>query len=119
VRTKAPPVLLFSWGGLNFKCVLESAGQRFIMFMENGIPARAKLSVSFKEYEAIDIEVKQGLFIGPPTVRNVVEGENLSGIAGEALGDPAAWREIAELNNIDNPRKLEPGTTLIVPPGKK
>lgn len=33
-KTKAPPVLLFSWGGLNFKCVLESAGQRFTMFLE-------------------------------------------------------------------------------------
>ncbi|MFZ2498189.1 MAG: LysM peptidoglycan-binding domain-containing protein [Methanosarcina sp.] len=115
VKTQAPPILLFSWGQLNFKCVLESAGQRFIMFLHDGTPVRAKLSVSFKEYEAIEIEIKHGLFIGPPTVRNVIEGTNLSAIAGEVLGDPGAWREIAELNNIDNPRKLEPGKTLIIP----
>lgn len=117
-KTQAPPILLFSWGHFNFKCVLESAGQRFIMFLQDGTPVRAKLSVSFKEYESIDIEIKSGLFVGPPTVRNILEGENLSAIAGEVLGDPGAWREIAKLNNIDNPRKLVPGMTLILPPKK-
>jgi len=118
LKTQAPPILLFSWGKFNFKCVLESAGQRFIMFLQDGTPVRAKLSVSFKEYEAIDFEIKHGVFLGPPTVRNVIEGENLSGIAGEVLGNPGAWREIAEVNNIDNPRKLKPGMTLIIQPKK-
>ncbi len=116
MRSQAPPILLFSWGQLNFKCVLESAGQRFIKFLEDGTPVRARLSVSFKEYEPIDIEIKHGLFIGPPTVRTVIENENLSAIAGEILGDPGAWRDIAIKNNIDNPRKLIPGTTLIIQP---
>src|SRR5690349_5582733 len=35
---RAPPILLFSWGGLNFRCVLESVGQRFTMFLEDGTP---------------------------------------------------------------------------------
>lgn len=113
--TQAPPILLFSWGGFNFKCVLESVGQRFTMFLEDGTPARATLTVSFKEYEEINVEIKQGFFLGPPTVHNVVEGETLSKIAGETMNDPAAWRVIAELNNIDNPRKLQPGIPLIVP----
>jgi hypothetical protein len=116
-NTQAPPILLFSWGGLNFKCVLESVGQRFTMFLGDGTPARATLTVSFKEYEEVKVEIRQGLFLGPPTVHNVVEGENLSKIAGETMNDPAAWRVIAELNNIDNPRKLKPGIALIVPIG--
>jgi nucleoid-associated protein YgaU len=114
-NTQAPPILLFSWGGLNFKCVLESVGQRFTMFLEDGTPARATLTVNFKEYEEVNVEIRQGLFIGSPTIRNLVEGETLSKIAGEVMGDPSAWREIAELNNIDNPRKMKPGTSLIVP----
>ncbi|GAB61452.1 MAG: LysM peptidoglycan-binding domain-containing protein [Candidatus Jettenia sp.] len=118
VRTQAPPILLFSWGGLNFQCVLESVGQRFILFLENGTPVRAKLSVTLKEYEPVEIEIQRGLFIGPPTVRNIMEGETLSKIAGEVLGDPGAWREIADLNNIDNPRKPVAGTPLIIPPRK-
>ena len=116
--TQAPPILLFSWGGLNFKCVLESAGQRFTMFLSDGTPVRATLNVTFKEYEPVDIEIQHGLFIGPPTVRNIVQSENLSQIAGEVLGDPGAWREIADLNNIDNPRKILAGTSLIIPPKK-
>lgn len=119
VTTQAPPVLLFSWGGLNFKCVLESAGQRFTMFRNDGTPVRATLTVSFKEFEPVEIEIQQGLFIGPPTVRNIIEGDTLSKIAGEVLGDPGAWREIADLNNVDNPRLLVPGLPLIIPPGKK
>lgn len=117
--TKAPPILLFSWGEFNFKCVLESVGQRFTMFLEDGTPVRATLSISFKEYQPVDIEIKKGLFIGPPTIRNIIEGDTLSKIAGNALGDASDWRKIAELNNIDNPLKLLPGTQIIIPPIKK
>jgi len=115
INTQAPPILLFSWGSLNFKCVLESAGQRFTMFLEDGTPVRATLTVSFKEYEAVEMEIKKGLFIGPPTVHNIIEGETLSNIAGDVLGDSGAWREIADLNNIDNPLKLALGMPLFIP----
>lgn len=116
--TKAPPVLLFSWGSLNFKCVLDSAGQKFTMFLSDGVPVRATLNVSFKEFKPIELEIKRGLFVGPPTIHNLVGGETLSGIAGKVLGDPAAWREIARVNNIDNPRKIPVGSQLVVPSGK-
>ena len=119
IETQAPPILLFSWGGFNFKCVLESVEQRFTIFLSDGTPVRANLTVSFKEYETVDIEIRQGLFIGSPTIRDIVEGETVSQIAGTFLGDPAAWREIAELNNIDNPLKLPPGSQLILPPVRR
>ncbi len=115
IETQAPPILLFSWGGFNFKCVLESVEQRFTIFLSDGTPVRANLTVSFKEYETVDIEIRQGSFIGPPSIRNVAEGETLSQIAGTFLGDSTAWREIAELNDIDNPLKLPPGSQLILP----
>jgi hypothetical protein len=116
--TQAPPLLLFSWGSLQFKCVLETAGQRFIMFLADGTPVRARLNVTFKEYEQIEVEVQQGFFFGPPSVRNLLEGETLSKLAHEYLGDPGAWREIAELNNIDDPRRLPSGTQLLMPQEK-
>ena len=121
VNTQAPPILLFSWGGLNFKCVLESVGQRFTMFTQDGTPVRATLSVAFKEHKTVDIDIRRGLFIGPPTLRDVarsyviIAGDTLSKIAGVELGDPAAWREIADLNDIDDLRNLEPGVSLIIP----
>jgi hypothetical protein len=118
--TQAPPILLFSWGGLNFKCVLESVGQRFIFFLRDGTPVRAKLSVSFKEYTPVEIDFRRGFFIGPPSLHNVAaritgERDTLSQIAAATLGDPGRWREIAEANDIDNPRLIPPGLPLIVP----
>jgi len=114
-KTQAPPILLFSWGGLNFRCVLESVAQRFTMFRDDGTPVRATLTVSFKEYEPVDVEIRQGLFIGPPAVQTIIEGDTLSKIAGQVLGDPGAWKEIARTNDIDNPRELPAGLKVVLP----
>jgi nucleoid-associated protein YgaU len=114
--TQAPPILLFNWGGFSLQCVLETVSQRFTMFAEDGTPVRATLTVSFKEYERVDVQIQSGLFIGPPTVYNIAQGETASKVAELVMGDPAAWRLIANANNIDNPRKLQPGIDLIVPP---
>lgn len=116
--TQAPPVLLLSWGSLQFKCVLETVSQRFVMFLSDGTPVRARLTVSFKEFEQLEISIEEGLFVVPPTVRNLIEGETLSQLADEYLGDAGAWRDIAELNNIDDPLNVVAGTALIIPPGK-
>ncbi len=113
--TQAPPVLLVTWGSLQFTCVLETAKQRFIMFLADGTPVRARLTVAFKEFEQVRVEVQQGLFIIPPTVRNVLEGETLSKLAHDYLGDAGAWRVIATLNNIDDPRRIPPGTPVLIP----
>ncbi|NTU80288.1 MAG: LysM peptidoglycan-binding domain-containing protein [Chloroflexales bacterium] len=113
---KAPPILLFAWGGLNFQCVLERVGQRYTMFLNDGTPVRATLDVSLKEYRPAEVHIRPGLCVAPPAVRKSGARENLSQIAAEVLGDPGAWREIADANNIDNPRLLTPGATLIIPP---
>ena len=116
--TLAPPVLLFSWSSLQFQCVLETVSQRFVMFKPSGMPVRARLTVAFKEFARLQVEIEEGLFIGPPTVRNIVEGETLSQLAHEYLGDPGAWREIALANGIDDPFDLPPGRRIVIPPGR-
>ena len=116
--TQAPPVLLVTWGSLQFVCVLEKVGQRFIMFLDDGTPVRARLNVTFKEFEPVEVQIQSGLFFGPPTVHNLLEGETLSKLAHEFLGDPGAWRRIAEQNNIDDPRRIPPGTQLLIPSQK-
>ncbi len=57
--THAPPVLLFSWASLTFTCVLAKATQRFIMFLPDGSPVRARLQVSFHEFRNVDLEAKE------------------------------------------------------------
>lgn len=113
--TLAPPVLLFSWSSLQFQCVLETVSQRFIMFKPSGMPVRARLTVAFKEFARLEIQIERGFFVGPPTVRNIVEGETLSKLAHEYFGDPGAWRNIAEANGIDDPINLQPGIQIVIP----
>jgi nucleoid-associated protein YgaU len=131
-RELAPPVLLFSLGRLQFQCVLVDAGQRFTMFLSDGTPVRSTLSVRFQEYVRLDVEIRQGVFFGSPTVSAAVNaagaiigisstvhitsaGETLSGLAGAYLGDPALWRLIAEANQIVDPFDLGVGRSLVIP----
>jgi hypothetical protein len=113
--TKAPPVLLFSMGQFNFQCVLVDASQRFTMFRRDGTPVRSIVSARFQEFVRIEIEITQGLFIGPPTIHNAIRNETVAAIAGRTLGDPARWREVANANGIEDPLNIPPGATLTIP----
>ena len=57
--THAPPVLLFTWASLSFTCVLARATQRFMMFLPDGTPVRARLQVTFNEFRNVDLEAKE------------------------------------------------------------
>jgi hypothetical protein len=117
-ETHAPPVLLFVWGDLRFTCVLARANQRFLMFLQDGRPVRARLTVTFNEFTNADREAKE---IKRSTANFsklyvVTQGETLSGIAGQFYQNPALWRPIAIFNRIDNPRRLPVGLRLKIPP---
>lgn len=113
--TFAPPVLLFVMGNFSFRCVLAEASQRFTMFAIDGTPVRSTLSVRFHEYVDVTVAVESGVFIGPPTLRNIVQGDTASGLAAAVLGDPARWREIADANGFDDPFNLPVGMPAVVP----
>lgn len=116
-QTHAPPVLLFTWASLSFTCVLSKVMQKFVMFLGDGTPVRARLTVSFSEYRNIDLEAKEvKRETADFTKRYVVgEDETLSGIAARLYGDPRLWRPLALANRIDDPRHLAAGTALRVP----
>lgn len=115
--THAPPMLLFTWASLSFTCVLARASQRFIMFLPDGTPVRARLQVVFNEFRNIDLEAKEvKRETADYTKRYVVkQGETLSGIAAANYGDPALWRVIALANGVDRPRNLAAGEELSLP----
>lgn len=115
--THAPPVLLFSWGSLVFRCVLARVSQRFIMFRPDGVPVRARLQVTFNEYDPVELEARE---IKRESVDHVAvhvagEGESLASIAAGAYGDPALWRPIAIHNGLDDPRAVAAGDRLVLP----
>lgn len=113
----APPVLRFAWGSLQMRCVLTRTGQKFVKFLEDGRPVRARISVSFSEYidpaqEAKEVNRQTADFT---KVHTVSRGETLSGIAFRYYSNPALWRPIAAANLLDDPRGLAPGMELHIP----
>ena len=113
----APPICLFIWGAYIFPCIIERVTKRFTMFLPEGIPVRATLSVTLKEYTEVDSQVMGiSLLSADLTKRWVVTpGDSLWSIAFKEYGSPDDWRLIANANNIDNPRILKPGQELIIP----
>jgi nucleoid-associated protein YgaU len=113
----APPVIVVSWGTLTFQCVLAKATQRFSMFLDDGRPARAKLSVTFQEFINADREAKE---INRQTAdytkaHTVIDSDTLSGLAATYYNDPTLWRVLAAANELDDPRSLLRGQVLKVP----
>ena len=113
----APPVCLFIWGDFTFQCIIERVTKRYTMFLPEGIPVRATLNVTLKEYREVDIQVTEiDAQSADLTKRWVVtQGDSLWSIASREYGKPGDWRLIAEENNIDNPRNLNPGQELVIP----
>lgn len=114
----APPVCLFVWGAYVFPCIIEKANKKYTMFLPSGIPVRATLSVTLKEYiEPEMLEKGTPKFSPNRTKRWTVKGrDSLWLIAAREYGDPSKWRAIAEFNKIDNPRLLEVGKEITIPP---
>jgi hypothetical protein len=113
-----PPLCRFVWGTLIFKAHVESIDKRFTMFRLGGIPVRARVDISFREYRPPAEQGKETPRSSPDrtTARRVTEGDTLPAIAAEEYGDPGKWRPIADANDIENPRDLQPGALLEVPP---
>lgn len=113
----APPILIVAWASLQFRCVLTKASQKFIFFLDDGRPVRARISASFTEFidpehEALEVKRQTADWT---KMHTVVQGETLSGIAARYYSDPALWRPLAVSNGIDSPRTLFAGQQLIVP----
>jgi nucleoid-associated protein YgaU len=114
----APPTVQFIWGDFHFRAVIERLTQRFTMFREDGVPVRATVNVTFKEYKTIDDQLnpKPNRSSDWTKLRVIAERDRLCLIAAIEYGDSSVWREIAEANDIDNPRLLRVGDEIALPP---
>jgi hypothetical protein len=113
-KEHAPPIVKFVWDRDVFTGVLENLGITYVLFTPEGIPLRAKLTLSVKEYP----------YLAPtkPTQSPNVEksfvarrGDTLTSISQALYRSPVYWREIAAANGIVDPRRLRPGQVLTVP----
>lgn len=132
-ETHAPPVCALLWnekfpGGdvsdavgnqrrTDFQCVVESVRQRFTLFSSEGVPLRAVLTVSFREYKTLDEQLSQLNLSSPDRTHShvVARGDTLASICGRHYGTPTEWRHVARENGIDDPRRLDPGVVLSIP----
>jgi nucleoid-associated protein YgaU len=131
----APPVCTFVWnysfpgadvsdhiGGNqkrnHFQCVVESVRQKFTLFSPRGVPLRATLTVTLREYKTLDEQFHQLNLNSPDRTQSYIieHGDTLSSIAGNHYRRPGEWRRIAEANNIEDPRRLTAGIFLTLPP---
>lgn len=118
----SPPTLVFSWGAFAISAVpaftgfLESVKVTVEMFARDGTPLRANVSLSLTS----DVHTSTGT---NPTSgaersrrRRILErGQSLQRLAYEELGDAGAWPLVAELNGIDDPTRLRPGSEILLP----
>jgi nucleoid-associated protein YgaU len=116
-REHAPPIVRFVWGGSVFTGVLEKLDITYQLFRPDGVPLRAKLDLSLKEYRSVAVQQQENPLSSPSVEKSYVvrRGDTLSSIAAALYRRPDAWRELARANGITDPRDLRPGQVLTVP----
>ncbi|MGW5366307.1 CIS tube protein [Actinopolymorpha pittospori] len=112
-----PPLVVFHWGALtSFPGFLTQVSAKYSLFTPDGTPVRATCSVKLQEMPAET--ARQNPTSGglrPHRVHTVLAGESLATVAYREYADPNLWRALAESNEIDDPFRLPPGTTLLLP----
>ena len=113
----SPPWVRFQWGTLTgFVAYIKSVSVKYTLFTSTGIPIRATCTVSLEELAGE--KEKQNPTSGgltPHRVHVLTAGDTLAGVAYAEYGDPALWRDVARVNEIDDPLRLRPGTRLLLP----
>ncbi len=113
----APPIIRLVWDTQVFRGVLESLSVTYTMFRPDGVPLRAKLGVSLKEYRPVKMQVRERPTASPDFEKSYTtqRGDTLPSIAFRMYRDPRLWRPIARANAIRDPRTLPPALVLRVP----
>jgi len=108
----APHKVCFEWGSMKFEGFVVDIQQKFTMFAPSGFPIRATLDITLKSSKK-DNNVRNS---PDRTKQRVVEsGDRLYSYAYAEYGNCAEWRRIAEANNLDNPRRLQSGESIVIP----
>jgi nucleoid-associated protein YgaU len=117
LESPSPPFVIFGWGeSLSFLGYMQSVRAEYQMFLPNGTPIRAACNITIKE-------IPVGLASQNPTsggrarrTRRLVAGDTLQSISHREYGKPTLWRAIANMNGIEDPTRVSPGTTVLIPP---
>jgi hypothetical protein len=116
-REHAPPIVRFVWDEAVFTGVMEKLDVNYVLFSPDGVPLRAQLDVTLKEFRPAAQQVADTPRSSPTVEKSYVvrRGDTLSSISAAVYRRPDAWRELARANGISDPRDLRPGMVLTVP----
>ncbi len=112
-----PPLVIFSWGNLNFRGIISDLSIEYTMFSMEGKPIRATVQLTMAEGKDPELSTKESPFESPDRTKSrvVVEGMSLWSIAWDEYDDCEKWRIIARANNIMNPMDIRPGQVIKIP----
>jgi len=120
-KKSRPPKVQFRWGKTKFfDAVITKIDQSFSLFLSDGTPVRAEVTIGLQQVKKIDDYPKQNPTsggVGGERLWTVADGDTLAWIAYKEYGDTKRWRSIAEANRLTNVRRLTPGTVLVIPNG--
>jgi hypothetical protein len=114
----SPNYLIVGWATLQFQCVLSSLKIDYTLFMPDGTPLRAKVSVSFKSYTS-ESAIAKGAAKASPDLSHIVTvaaGDTLPDLCYRVYGDSGYYAEVARINGLLSFRALAPGLGLLFPP---
>jgi nucleoid-associated protein YgaU len=116
-KKSSPPLVVLHWGKVaSFAAFVTSVQAKYTLFTPDGTPIRATCSVSLEEMPGEP--PKQNPTSGALAARSLhtlVAGDTLASIAYREYRDPAMWRLLAAFNEIDDPIRLRPGSSLLIP----
>ena len=87
------------------------------MFSPQGVPLRATLTVTLREYRSLETQLKELNLSSPDRthVHVLQRGEDLARVSWQYYERVSHWREVAAANAIEDPRRTTPGAFLRVP----
>jgi nucleoid-associated protein YgaU len=102
-----------------FKCLVESVTQRFTFFSPDGVPLRAVVTLTLREFATPSEQARKtgATANGGTKAHTVKQGETVSQVTAKELGDPKEWRKVADANGGIGAGAVAAGTVLTVPLG--
>lgn len=120
-NTHQPRFFKFVWGTDLFKGRCSVLTINYKLFNPDGSPIRAICKVTLKQASEEELRVIQQNDRSPDLThyRRVQEGDTLPYMCFKIYGDAAYYIQVAQVNKIQNFRKLETGSEIFFPPIEK
>lgn len=122
VTSTVQPDVTFQWGppmvGFMYTVQLKTVTAKYTRFHSSGIPIRASVDLVMNVKPSLLGSIPTNPTSGGQPGRSthlVRHGESLQSIAHHHYGRPGLWRKIAEINGINDPARVRPGTTVYLP----